>query len=512
MPDDFNYIDPSTGSMLIAAKNIGGIRFQRCIFTNDLGDGIVGTNTLLFNAAGVLKVDNSGVTQPVSGAFFPATQPISLSTGTNTLLVGAGGTLTVLGPLTNTELRATPVNATATVNTYTGGLTDAQLRATPVPVNATATVNTYTGGLTDAQLRATPVNTTATVNTYTGGLTNTELRAVPVPVSGPLSDTQLRLTPINTTATVNTYTGGLTNTELRATPINTTATVNTYTGGLTNAELRATPVPVSGAFYQITQPVSGAVQLAATTANTYIGNVKLTDGTTTALMSADGSQIVIGPKGRPKVLGVSGSIGVLVAATWSTQVRWAVPANYVYKPKVCHANVTTAGSRTLIMAGQKLGTWNENTNAFTDSGTSVAAPDFYDRLFARVTTTHAATANTITVTYADQDAAGSTATIAMPATSLAAENWVEGVLAAGDYGIQDISAVSDSAAPATGVIELWGLRTLAEFLGPANNTELVLLGEGIGIPNGESIVVLFNAAATTAQQRSAHVSGDLVSA
>ena len=42
---------------------------------------------------------------------------------------------TITGPLTDTQLRATPVPVSGTV-TATGGLTDTQLRATPVPVSA----------------------------------------------------------------------------------------------------------------------------------------------------------------------------------------------------------------------------------------------------------------------------------------------------------------------------------------------------------------------------------------
>lgn len=60
-----------------------------------------------------------------------------------------------------------------------GPLTDAQLRAVPVPVSGTVTA---TGPLTDAQLRATPVPVSGTV-TATGPLTDTQLRATPVPVS-----------------------------------------------------------------------------------------------------------------------------------------------------------------------------------------------------------------------------------------------------------------------------------------------------------------------------------------
>jgi hypothetical protein len=55
------------------------------------------------------------------------------------------------------------------------GLTDTQLRATPVPVSGTVSVGTV------------PV---------TGPLTDTQLRATAVPVSGPLTDTQLRASAV----------------------------------------------------------------------------------------------------------------------------------------------------------------------------------------------------------------------------------------------------------------------------------------------------------------------------
>ncbi len=70
---------------------------------------------------------------------------------TNALLVT--GSVTAAGGLTDTELRATPVPVSGTV-TATGPLTDTQLRATPVPVSGTVTA---TGPLTDTQLRAASV-------------------------------------------------------------------------------------------------------------------------------------------------------------------------------------------------------------------------------------------------------------------------------------------------------------------------------------------------------------------
>jgi hypothetical protein len=63
------------------------------------------------------------------------------------------------------------------------------------------------------------------------GLTDAELRASPVPVSGPLTDAQLRASPVP-------ISGALTDAQIRATPI-------PVSGGLTNTELRATPVPVA---------------------------------------------------------------------------------------------------------------------------------------------------------------------------------------------------------------------------------------------------------------------------
>jgi hypothetical protein len=65
-----------------------------------------------------------------------------------------GGSITVDGPLTDTQIRATALPVS-------GPLTDTQLRATALPVS---------GPLTDTQLRATALS-------VTGGLTDTQLRA-----------------------------------------------------------------------------------------------------------------------------------------------------------------------------------------------------------------------------------------------------------------------------------------------------------------------------------------------
>lgn len=99
---------------------------------------------------------------PVTGTFFQATQPVSIA-----------ASVAVTGPLTDTQLRATPVPVSGTVST--GGLTDTQLRATPVPVSGSVT----TGGLTDTQLRATAVPVSAaSLPLPTGAATETTVAGV----------------------------------------------------------------------------------------------------------------------------------------------------------------------------------------------------------------------------------------------------------------------------------------------------------------------------------------------
>lgn len=80
------------------------------------------------------------------------------------------------GPLTNDELRASPVPVS-------GPLTNTQLRDTPVPIS---------GALTDDEIRATPL-------AVSGPVTNTQMRATPLDVVGPATNTELRASPLTVT-------------------------------------------------------------------------------------------------------------------------------------------------------------------------------------------------------------------------------------------------------------------------------------------------------------------------
>lgn len=187
-----------------------------------------------------------------------------------------GGVIEVSGPLTDAELRASPVDVT-------GPLTDDELRATPVPVTGAVT----TDGLTDSELRASPVPVSGTV-TLDGptlaalenitvavaagqiiGLDSTTLTALEniivtgtVALDGPTLAALESITVAGTvaldgatlaalesiTATISgsvAVTGPLTDSELRATPVPVDTGLTTQTDALTDAELRASPVPVT---------------------------------------------------------------------------------------------------------------------------------------------------------------------------------------------------------------------------------------------------------------------------
>lgn len=112
-----------------------------------------------------------------------------------------------------------------------------------------------------------------------GGLTNLQLRATPVPVSGTVTvanptDGPRAVQPVNDNGGSLTVDGTVAVSNLPSTqPVSGTVAVsNQPTQPLTDAQLRATPVPVSG--FPSTQPVSGTVTVANPTANPETGLAK----------------------------------------------------------------------------------------------------------------------------------------------------------------------------------------------------------------------------------------------
>lgn len=150
-------ITPGTGTS-IATDDIGGVQYQRMKLTlgNDgVSDGDVSsTNPMPVSGAfypatqpvsGTVAVSNFPSSQAVTGTFWQATQPVSGTVTVGNASLAVTGTFwqatqPVSGPLTDTQLRATavPVSGTfwQTTQPVSGPLTDTQLRATAVPVSA----------------------------------------------------------------------------------------------------------------------------------------------------------------------------------------------------------------------------------------------------------------------------------------------------------------------------------------------------------------------------------------
>ncbi|MBD1871969.1 hypothetical protein H6F75_00595 [Nodosilinea sp. FACHB-131] len=278
-------------------------------------------------------------------------------------------TLAVSGPLTNTELRATPVPVSGNVTANTGlaqPLTDTQIRATPLPISGTVSTG-LSQPLTDAQARATPLPVSGTVTANTG-------------LSQPLTDTQLRATPLPVSGTVSTgLTQPLTDAQLRATPIPVSGTVSTgLNQPLTDAQLRATPLPVSGTVSTgLAQPLTDAQLRAAAltvlvssaapegrTINTTTANLQATDAGAIIYYDnvADGNITIpiatIAARETVQIMQINTGKATLVAGTGATLRIPTHPnsptTNYVARTEGRYATITVfhRGSEEFVVGGR----------------------------------------------------------------------------------------------------------------------------------------------------------------
>jgi hypothetical protein len=265
-----------------------------------------------------LAVDGSGVTQPVSASSLPLPTGAStsaLQTTGNTSLASIDSKLTspltVTGPLTDAQLRASavpvslgssplPAGAATAANqateiaslssidskltsplTVTGPLTDTQLRASPVPISGTVTANAGSGTFA-ISAAALPLPSGAATEATLGNVLTTSAFQARVNTLG--QKTMANSTPVtiasdqtaipasqsgtwdinNVSGTVSLPTGAATaalqtqpgvdigdvtvNNGIGASAVNIQDGGNSITvdGPLTDTQLRATPVPVSG--------------------------------------------------------------------------------------------------------------------------------------------------------------------------------------------------------------------------------------------------------------------------
>lgn len=279
-------------------------------------------------------------------------------------------------------------------------------------------------------------------------------------------------------------------------------TTNNYMEGVGGADVNsgiARALPIAA-----TTPTSG--QNGVVTREVARGQATMANSIPTVLASDQSA--LIANLSTSNIIGVSfnESVAAPTAATWYLKRQFARPANTVMIPHACWSVVTTAGSRSMIGIINRLATFNVNTDAFA-AVNSVAAPYHYARMFIVVTTALSATPTNVTVTYTDElGNSAAAAAVTVPA-SAPAGNCFEVPLNATtgqmrDVGVRAVTNVTDSAAPAAGVVEIWGVTPLLDALGPANTMDVTnpMWGE---LNSNEQIAIFLMQAATTAQQRGA---------
>lgn len=204
-------------------------------------------------------------TPALGQALMAASQPVVIASNQSTVPVSAASLPLPSGAATS-ALQTTGNTSLSSIDTKTPALGQALMAASqPVVIASNQSAISVTGPLTDAQLRATAVP-------VSGPLTDTQLRATAVPVSA----ASLPL-PTGAATAANQATG---NASLASIDTKLTSPL-TVTGPLTDAQLRATAVPVSlgssplptgAATAALQSNVQSAVGTSATTAITVQGS------------------------------------------------------------------------------------------------------------------------------------------------------------------------------------------------------------------------------------------------
>lgn len=177
-------INPGTGTP-IATDDIGGVQYQRvkvCYGPDGSATDASADNPLpvtFAGSGGLTDAELRASAVPVSGTFYPATQPISGTVSVSGSVSVTGSFYQATQPVSIASMPSTPVTGTfwQATQPVSGPLTDTQLRATSVPVSLTSTTITGSVAVTGTFWQATqPVS---------GPLTDTQLRASAVPVVAP---------------------------------------------------------------------------------------------------------------------------------------------------------------------------------------------------------------------------------------------------------------------------------------------------------------------------------------
>jgi hypothetical protein len=255
-----------------------------------------------------------------------------------------------------------------------GGLTDAELRASPVPVTVTGTASVVQSGTWNVNISATALPLMTGLTTVAGrlqvdtqGLTNAELRASPVPTVLTSSSVTL-LNNIGITGTV-TVTGGLTDTQLRATPVVVSLT-GTASVSVSNT-VTISPIPsgtnnignvglfYSGTAISLTNPIPvqppASGNFPVSQSGTWNVNVTGGSGLTDVQLRATPVPVVL-TSSSITILGgavaISGTVSVVQSGTWNVNVS-STSLDSINTKTPNLGQTTAAGSTPVVIASNQ---------------------------------------------------------------------------------------------------------------------------------------------------------------
>lgn len=348
--------------------------------------GMAGAMSTLVNgwdpvtlAPALLQVDHATGGLVVSGSFSATTTakstaaaPTYVEGTTNPLSTDLSGALRISGTISaSSSMRATtaaPTYVNGTDNPFSSDLAG-NLRVT---FGGTVSVS---GPLTDAQLRATAVPVSGTFWQATQPVSGTFWQATqPVsgtfwqatqPVSGPLTDTQLRATAVPVSGTFWQATQPISGTVTANAGTGTFAVSGTFwqatqpvSGPLTDAQLRATAVPVSGTVTANIGTTNGLALDATLTGGTQ--QSRITDGTNVATVKAASTAAVAADK------------AVVVAISPNNPLTTS-PADLTATGSITTQNLVPAGAATAGSAVSLTGLAGMATASIQVTGTYTGA-------------------------------------------------------------------------------------------------------------------------------------------
>jgi hypothetical protein len=202
----------------------------------------------------------------------------------------------------------------------------------------------------------------------------------------------------------------------------------------------------------------------------------------------------------------------LVKDEWQDLLTYVVPAGYNFNGTWFYL-FSGGVDRARTIRHTAFGSYNMSTNVFTD-GVSLTAPRFASIMYLFVTTaTNNVADTTITITYTNQDGVtGRVATLLLLKNTPAGRR-IEIVLQSGDYGVQDVTNVTDN----TANVGVFNLEGVVEMLYQGGNGTVVntMYGTATAIgaivfPEGQEIRLQYRSATAGNVERKISLTGLLV--